>query len=843
VPPLHPTTAGPAANCPMPTPRSLVSFAALALPLVAQCAPQWSSTSGVPGVAKLPAASPNAAAVTATGLWDPDGAGPAQPLLVVGGRFDVAGSTMAANVATFDPVTSEWAALGAGANGEVSCFATLPNGDLVAGGHFTSMGSVTAHRVARWDGAAWAPLSTGMNAAVLALATLANGEVVAGGEFVAAGGIAAAFIARWNGISWASIGSGADGPVHALAVRANGNLVAGGAFGTVSGISASRVAEWNGTSWSAFAAGVSGIVHTVIELPFGEVVVGGAIGSAGGIGTIATARWNGTAWSAMPGFSSFGAPAIRALAVRNGELLAGGSLPSTNSNVYRWSGSAWLAVTSAPSGASNGVHTFTTLANGDLIVGGSLENVGTVAAERIARWNGVTWAALGVGTSAAGDARVNAVVELPGGDIAVGGRFATLAGVTTPNVARWSQGAAFTLGGGIASEVSALATLSDGSLVAGAGQGVVHLAGTTWVPLGNLTGSVLALARLANGVLVAGGSISIPGVGPVGAARWDGSSWSALGAPAGLGNQTVYALAALPNGDLIAGTGISSFGNSVALWNGLFWAPLGTGVVGAVRTVAVMPNGDVLAGGVALSDVWRWNGALWSSLGALAPTNGTEVRAMARLPSGSLVIGGSFTSVGGVTAGHAARWANGAWQPLGVGVDYPVHALILTGTGRLVVGGAFLTAGGAVSVAIAEYTPTCPATATTSGTGCVGSGGPNAIASLALPWLGSSAQARATGMPVQGIAVGVVGFAPAAIPLATLLPAGSAGCWLLATPDALQASLPTNGSASLELAIPHAAALIGMTVHAQVAALELDTAWNIVAATATQRLTWTLGVF
>jgi hypothetical protein len=89
-------------------------------------------------------------------------------------------------------------------NNIVSALAVLPNGDLVAGGDFTTAGGVTANRIARWSGSSWAPLGTGMNSLVEALAALPNGDLVTGGFFTNAGGVGSAYFARWTdtGIPW-----------------------------------------------------------------------------------------------------------------------------------------------------------------------------------------------------------------------------------------------------------------------------------------------------------------------------------------------------------------------------------------------------------------------------------------------------------------------------------------------------------------------------------------------------------------------------------------------------------------------------------------------------------------
>src|SRR5262245_51072257 len=153
----------------------------------AQCATQWLPGVGVPGVG---------GDVYAVTMWDPDGSGPRQPVVVVGGMFSVAGTIQATNIATYDPASGAWSAWGSGMNNLVYALTTLPNGDLVAGGAFTTAGGVSANGIARWNGTTWSSLGSGVGyshgtGGVRALTTLPNGDLVAGGAFTTAGGVSA----------------------------------------------------------------------------------------------------------------------------------------------------------------------------------------------------------------------------------------------------------------------------------------------------------------------------------------------------------------------------------------------------------------------------------------------------------------------------------------------------------------------------------------------------------------------------------------------------------------------------------------------------------------------------
>ena len=86
------------------------------------------------------------------------------------------------------------------------------------------------------------------------------------------------------------------------------------------------------------------------------------------------------------------------------------------------------------------------------------------------------------------------------------------------------------------------------------------------------------------------------------------------------------------------------------------------GVDGRVVAFAVLPNGDLVAGGwlmnagaVTANRIARWNGSAWATLGS---GMNSIVHALAMLPSGELVAGGEFNLAGGVPSGYWARWSD-----------------------------------------------------------------------------------------------------------------------------------------------------------------------------------------
>ena len=126
--------------------------------------------------------------------------------------------------------------------------------------------------------------------------------------------------------------------------------------------------------------------------------------------------------------------------------------------------------------------------------------------------------------------------------------------------------------------------------------------------------------------------------------------------------------------------------SNVARWDGTSWSPLGAGLGGpavAVRAFASFDDGSgpalyvaglfTRAGGVPVSQVARWDGASWSDVGGGfgSFTGSPQVWALAVHDDGSgpaLYAGGRFQLAGGATARSIARWDGTAWSEVGGGI-------------------------------------------------------------------------------------------------------------------------------------------------------------------------------
>ena len=291
--------------------------------------------------------------------------------LIAGGGFTTADGNVANRIARWDG--SQWHAMGEGFDDRLVWALTEHDGDLIAGGEFTTADGNVVNRVARWDGTAWQPMGEGLNGAVSSF-TVYDGELIVGGTFTTTGsGQTANRVARWDGSAWQTVGTGLDGSVWTLTIY-EGDLIVGGTFTTTgSGQTANRVARWDGTAWQPMGEGMNGSVSSFTVYD-GDLIIGGSMTEVGGQAANGLARWDGTAWQPMVSLDSIGS-----LWVHGDMLYATSAWNPIHLN--KWDGTAWQVVVEV-----NGwLYPMTTYADG-LIMGGGFDKVDGVLANNIAQW-------------------------------------------------------------------------------------------------------------------------------------------------------------------------------------------------------------------------------------------------------------------------------------------------------------------------------------------------------------------------------------------------------------------------------------------------------------------------
>ena len=306
----------------------------------------------------------------------------------------------------------------------------------------------------------------------------------------------------------------------------------------------------------------------------------------------------------------------------------------------------------------------------------------------IGHWAASGWTTMGVGLG--GSAPFGADVQVgPDGRTYVAGPFNDAGQGTSNYLAVWNGITWSSLGTGFLPVSSAnppgrLNALSFGSAgdlyVAGSftsvngvtAANVARWNGTSWSPLGagpypaDPSEPVMSLAVTPDGTLYAGGNFYNGNPGESGLAIWNGTSWSS--APAAF-DTGVYELAADRQGNVYAGGHFNAPTRGLARWDGTSWSALGSGLDANadVSAIAIDHDGGVYVAGTRMLpasgapnvvQVAKWDGTTWTLLAASVTTPVTGAVAVNDLaidPAGYLYAAGSFLVIDGQTTGQMAR--------------------------------------------------------------------------------------------------------------------------------------------------------------------------------------------
>lgn len=206
--------------------------------------------------------------------------------------------------------------------------------------------------------------------------------------------------------------------------------------------------------------------------------------------------------------------------------------------------------------------------------------------------------------------------------------------------------------------------------------------------------------------------------------RTGGGAWRALAGGLGGGSAIhVSATAYGPDGNLYvgghfttaynaSGTGSPVTVDNIARWDGSSWIALGSGFNEEVTALAFDAAGNLYAGGY-FTDVdypylARWDGVDWAPVDSAADGTG-PVFALTFDGSGRLYVGGAFANWAAIAgADNIAVWDGSTWDDVDGGADDPVYALVTVpnSADQIVIGGDFTNAGGGAIDRIAQYNRT-----------------------------------------------------------------------------------------------------------------------------------------
>lgn len=238
----------------------------------------------------------------------------------------------------------------------------------------------------------WTPLDSGTNGTVECLITDSNGNLIIGGNFSSGGGVSVGNLAMYdsNG-NWSAYTSGSNGPILDMALSANGNLFVAGEFSEIGGIPANNIAYYDGDNWNSLGNGTNGPISKISFDKSGSVLYAGGV------------------------FSNAG------------EL--------TVNNIAKWENGNWLGLTDSSTGitgTNNEIRAIVFDEENNLYIGGNFDLAGGLGANRIAKWDGINWDALGFGTSGF----VQAIV-VNNGFVYAGGNFVNAGNKPVRRIARF----------------------------------------------------------------------------------------------------------------------------------------------------------------------------------------------------------------------------------------------------------------------------------------------------------------------------------------------------------------------------------------------------------------------
>ena len=344
----------------------------------------------------------------------------------------------------------------------VAAFAAYDDGtgeSLYATGSFTTNGVSGGSQIARWDGSAWNEVGGGFQANYSNVITVFQGDLIAGGYFSSAGNVAGTEkLARWDGTAWHSMDAQSSSFLNSiwdLAVYDDGTgeqLFVAGNYVDLNGNPAlDHIASWDGTSYSAVGGTIGGAVPLIVldlhvaDLGAGNLLyAGGRFLTIGGGAALNVASWDGSAWSALGdglSRSSGTAQIIHMTAWDDGSgmaLYAGGTFNRSGAavisqNVAKWDGTQW---TSMGDGFGSTVQELVVFDDGTgeaLYALGNFTDSGPTPVNHIAKWNGTKWEAVGDGVD--GNAFGAFVYDAGEGPaLHIGGSFTTASGLASNKV-------------------------------------------------------------------------------------------------------------------------------------------------------------------------------------------------------------------------------------------------------------------------------------------------------------------------------------------------------------------------------------------------------------------------
>ncbi|HEV2840292.1 MAG TPA: delta-60 repeat domain-containing protein [Chthoniobacterales bacterium] len=282
----------------------------------------------------------------------------------------------------------------------VLSIAVQPDGKILVGGSFGTIGGQMRRSIARLDATTGLADSFDPNASVDAdvagIAVQADGKILVGGFFTNMGGQERSYIARLDRTTGLadSFDPNASDNIFSIAVQADGKILAGGFFTSIGGATRHRMARLDANTGLAdsFDPNVSctecgppparpAVVSIALQAD-GKIVTGGLFESIGGQARHSIARLDATTGLA-DSFDPNANEAVYSIAIQaDGQVFAGGLFSGVNSiggetrnHLARLDATTGLADSFDPN-ANDSVFSIAVQADGKVLAGGLVTNIG-----------------------------------------------------------------------------------------------------------------------------------------------------------------------------------------------------------------------------------------------------------------------------------------------------------------------------------------------------------------------------------------------------------------------------------------------------------------------------------
>jgi len=415
--------------------------------------------------------------------------------IVVGGDFNQLGGSARSRIGRLNSDGTLDAGFNPGANSQVQALAIQPDGEILVGGAFDMLGGISRLKIGRLhvDGTLDTSFNPGSdyNNSLPTLAVQPDGKIVVGGYFTSLGGSPCNFIGRLHvdGSLDTDFNPGTDNTVAALAVQPDGGILVGGQFTTLGSSVRSKIGRLNpnGSLDANFNPGANDWVWALAVQPNGKILVGGSFTTLGGgaRNRIGRLKADGTLDT---GFNPGGDGSVLTLTVQpDGKILVAGSFTtlggSARNNIGRLNSDGSLDTSFDP-GANDLVYTLAVQPDGKILVGGNFTTLGGDNRDRIGRLNAD--GSLDTGFNPGANAYVNSLAIQPDGKILVGGHFTTLGGSANRYLVRLNANGSLDTGFNPAMDngAIALAIQLDGKILVGGN--FTQLGGRTRIGIGRL---------------------------------------------------------------------------------------------------------------------------------------------------------------------------------------------------------------------------------------------------------------------------------------------------------------------------------------------------------------------